>query len=64
MKAIPGLQYALVRGESMEAVCGGETPPPQKAVCESVTAKGTTVTLEDPNPPADKAFYVIGVSAP
>lgn len=33
------------------------------ASCEIVTS-GTTVTLKDANPPADKAFYVIGVSVP
>ena len=64
VRAIPGLKYALRRGDSVVAVCGGETPPPQRVVCESVVAETTTVTLEDAEPPEGQAFYTIGVSVP
>ena len=70
VRAIPGLMYALVRGESVEAVCGGETPPPQgmdapqRVICESVVATGARVALTDANPPEGGAFYAISVSCP
>ena len=64
VRAIPGLRYALVRGETVEAVCGGETPPPQRVICESVVATGARVALSDANPPEGGAFYVISVSCP
>ena len=67
VRAIPGLRYALVRGETVEAVCGVETPPPQgmdvpqRVICESVVATGTRVALSDANPPKGGAFYRIVV---
>ena len=64
MKAIPGLKYTLVRGESVEEVCGCEGTPAPKGIVAQEVAKDATVTLKDANPPADKAFYTIGVSVP
>ena len=67
VRAIPGLRYALVRGETVEAVCGGETPPPQgmdvpqRVICESVVATGARVALSDANLPEGGAFYRIVV---
>ena len=67
VKAIPGLRYALVRGETLPAprgegavgtVWGGST------VVESVVATGARVALTDANPPKGGAFYVISVSCP
>ena len=61
---IPGLKYTLKRTDSLRRA--EDVAPYQEwdAVGEPVVATGTTVTLEDPNPPADKAFYRVEVSAP
>ena len=57
VRAIPGLRYALVRGETVEGCRrdGGST------VVESVVATGARVALTDANPPKDGAFYRIVV---
>ena len=65
VRAIPGLRYALWRAETLEAPAaenGGGTV--WGAVGEPVVAEDATVTLTDDNPPADQAFYTIGVSVP
>ena len=57
---IPGLKYTLKRTDSLRRA---EDVAPYQVAADKV-ADGTTVTLEDPNPPADKAFYRVEVSAP
>ena len=60
VKAIPGLKYELRRGVKIGS--GGIIDPALPG--DPVIATGTRVTLSDDEPPADKAFYVIGVSVP
>ena len=60
VKAIPGLKYELRRGVKIGS--GGIIDPALPG--DPVIATGTRVTLSDDNPPADNAFYVIGVSVP
>ena len=60
VKAIPGLKYTLKRTDSLRRA--EDVAPYQEVAVE--TATGPTVTLEDGDPPADKAFYTIGVSVP
>ena len=66
VRAIPGLRYALVRGETVEGCRrdGGSTEEGGGTVIESVVATGTRVALSDANPPEGGAFYVISVSCP
>ena len=63
-KTIPGLVYELKRTDSLRRA--EDVAPYQEwdAVGEPVVATGPTVTLEDPNPPADKAFCRVEASAP
>ena len=58
VKAIPGLKYTLLRAEVIGSGGFVETALP---VGEPVVATGATVTLEDGDPPADKAFYKVNV---
>ena len=60
MKAIPGLKYELRRWGTLAA---RPESAPYQVVADKV-AEGASVTLSDDDPPADKAFYVIGVSVP
>ena len=63
VKAIPGLRYELVRGDTVEAVSARlESAPYQTVAVE--TATGATVTLTDDEPPAGQAFYRIVVLVP
>ena len=55
---IPGLVYELNRTMDLAADFGSIDAGVKK------TGTGGPVTLEDLNPPTDKAFYVIGVSVP
>ncbi len=65
VKAIPGLKYELRRAGSLSAPVREDADGTVwDAVGEPVVATEATVTLEDGDPPPDKAFYVIGVSAP
>ena len=66
VRAVPGLRYALVRGETVEGCRrdGGSTEEGGGTVIESVVATGTRVALSDANPPEGGAFYVISVSCP
>ena len=61
---IPGLKYTLKRTDSLRRA--EDVAPYQDwgEAGEPVIATGPTVTLEDPNPPADKAFYRVEVSTP
>ena len=61
---IPGLKYTLKRTDSLRRA--EDVAPYQDwgEAGEPVVATGPTVTLTDDNPPADKAFYTIGVSVP
>ena len=63
VKAIPGLKYTLKRTDSLRGV-EDNAPYQEWLDVASETATGTTVTLTDDKPPADKAFYTIGVSVP
>ena len=55
---IPGLVYELTRATALDAAFG--------SIGSGVKATGigAPVTLTDDNPPADKAFYRVEVSAP
>ena len=61
IKSIPGLKYTLVRGESVEEVCGCEGTPAPKGIVAQEVAKDATVTLKDANPPEGQAFYNVNV---
>ena len=62
---IPGLKYELWRAKTLPAPrsegAAGTVWGERVAV---VVADGTTVTLEDGDPPANKAFYWVVVSVP
>ena len=60
VKSIPGLKYTLKRTDSLRRA--EDVAPYQEVAVE--TATEATVTLTDDDPPADKAFYTIGVSVP
>ena len=63
VKAIPGLKYELRRAETLPAPHSeGAAGTVWGVVGEPVAADGTTVTLEDGDPPANKAFYRVVVS--
>ena len=64
VKAIPGLKYALKRTDSLRPVEDNGPYQEWGEVGDPVVATGVTVTLEDAEPPADKAFYTIVVSMP
>ena len=63
VRAIPGLKYELRRWETLDAESAVSSKPPYQVVADKV-AEGASVTLTDDDPPADKAFYAIGVSVP
>ena len=63
VRAIPGLKYELRRWETLDAESAVSSKPPYQVVTDKV-AEGASVTLSDDDPPADKAFYAIGVSVP
>ena len=54
IKAVPGLKYALVRGNTVDAIT--------TTVVEATVAKEQTLKLEDKTPKADAAFYKVQVS--